>query len=164
MFKFFKNFAILTDMDIEKVRFLQKISLICLLLAVIRIPLASDINLVVSKLVPSSSFVDSPLFIASFNLSIKLLSFLNIILLLVSILYYYLINVYFKVFFEDLLIKINLIFNSLISTLFFLFGYHELFNIINDIRLFITVTVISYLTLITTFSHESNPYHRKRII
>ncbi|CAM2838684.1 hypothetical protein HMPREF0545_1402 [Ligilactobacillus salivarius DSM 20555 = ATCC 11741] len=164
MFKFFKNFAILTDMDIEKVRFLQKISLICLLLAVIRIPLASDINLVVSKLVPSSSFVDSPLFIASFNLSIKLLSFLDIILLLVSILYYYLINVYFKVFFEDLLIKINLIFNSLISTLFFLFGYHELFNIINDIRLFITVTVISYLTLITTFSHESNPYHRKRII
>lgn len=164
MFKFFKNFALLTDMDIEKVRFLQKISLICLLLAVIRIPLASDINLVVSKLVPSSSFVDSPLFIASFNLSIKLLSFLDIILLLVSILYYYLINVYFKVFFEDLLIKINLIFNSLISTLFFLFGYHELFNIINDIRLFITVTVISYLTLITTFSHESNPYHRKRII
>lgn len=164
MFKFFKNFAILTDMDIEKVRFLQKISLICLLLAVIRIPLSSDINLVVSKLVPSSSFVDSPLFIASFNLSIKLLSFLDIILLLVSILYYYLINVYFKVFFEDLLIKINLIFNSLISTLFFLFGYHELFNIINDIRLFITVTVISYLTLITTFSHESNPYHRKRII
>ena len=164
MFKFFKNFAILTDMDIEKVRFLQKISLICLLLAVIRIPLASDINLVVSKLVPSSSFVDSPLFIASFNLSIKLLSFLDIILLLVSILYYYLINVYFKVFFEDLLIKINLIFNSLISTLFFLFGYHELFNIINDIRLFITVTVISYLTLITTFSHESNPYHRNRII
>lgn len=164
MFKFFKNFAILTDMDIEKVRFLQKISLICLLLAVIRIPLASDINLVVSKLVPSSSFVNSPLFIASFNLSIKLLSFLDIILLLVSILYYYLINVYFKVFFEDLLIKINLIFNSLISTLFFLFGYHELFNIINDIRLFITVTVISYLTLITTFSHESNPYHRKRII
>ena len=164
MFKFFKNFAILTDMDIEKVRFLQKISLICLLLAVIRIPLASDINLVVSKLVPSSSFVDSPLFIASFNLYIKLLSFLDIILLLVSILYYYLINVYFKVFFEDLLIKINLIFNSLISTLFFLFGYHELFNIINDIRLFITVTVISYLTLITTFSHESNPYHRKRII
>ena len=164
MFKFFKNFAILTDMDIEKVRFLQKISLICLLLAVIRIPLASDINLVVSKLVPSSSFVDSPLFIASFNLSIKLLSFLDIILLLVSILYYYLINVYFKVFFEDLLININLIFNSLISTLFFLFGYHELFNIINDIRLFITVTVISYLTLITTFSHESNPYHRKRII
>mgnify|MGYP001852714874 CR=1 FL=1 len=164
MFKFFKNFALLTDMDIEKVRFLQKISLICLLLAVIRIPLASDINLVVSKLVPSSSFVDNPLFIASFNLSIKLLSFLDIILLLVSILYYYLINVYFKVFFEDLLIKINLIFNSLISTLFFLFGHHELFNIINDIRLFITVTVISYLTLITTFSHESNPYHRKRII
>ncbi|MSE05486.1 hypothetical protein GKC34_06560, partial [Lactobacillus salivarius] len=77
MFKFFKNFALLTDMDIEKVRFLQKISLICLLLAVIRIPLASDINLVVSKLVPSSSFVDNPLFIASFNLSIKLLSFLD---------------------------------------------------------------------------------------
>src|SRR5699024_12757752 len=111
-------------------------------------------------LTPYSSFILFPyttlfrsLFIASFNLSIKLLSFLDIILLLVSILYYYLINVYFKVFFEDLLIKINLIFNSLISTLFFLFGYHELFIIFIDIRLFITVNFIFYFIFIIIFSH-----------
>lgn len=164
MFKFFKNFAILTDMDIEKVRFLQKISLVCLLLAIARLLLYSDIDKVVSQL-SLASLTNKSTFIAIFNLSIKLLSFLDIILLLVSILYYYLINVYFKVFFEDLLIKINLIFNSLISTLFFLFGYHELSSIINnDTYLFLPITVISYLTLITTFSHESNPYHRKRII